>query len=197
MTQTMTSQAPPSTRAATSAPPPATPSTDPARYIPPQSGLLSLVPSTWIPFIELARLDKPVGFLYLYFPCLAATFVAALLAKSKIPPSDLFVVNILLLASSVVMRVPDVHGTTSSTRNSTARSHALGSALLLVELSQLHLPTFSLCSWCSFSLDCRHSYHFGQQKLHGNRAFSSAYLSFWQPRSIRFPSGSPTIHKSS
>ena len=104
MTQTMTSQAPPSTRAATSAPPQATPSTDPARYIPPQSGLLSLVPSTWIPFIELARLDKPVGFLYLYFPCLAATFVAALLAKSTIPPSDLFVVNILLLASSVVMR---------------------------------------------------------------------------------------------
>ena len=56
------------------------------------------------PYIQLARLDKPVGVLYLYFPCLIGTLFAASLAQPVKSPSELFAVNITLLAISVVMR---------------------------------------------------------------------------------------------
>ena len=66
--------------------------------------ILATIPTTWAPFVELARLDKPIGILYLYIPCLASMLVVAILAKPAIPPGRLLAVSLRLLASSVLMR---------------------------------------------------------------------------------------------
>ena len=46
-------------------------------YSPPRTGIVSLLPSSWIPYAELARIDKPTGTYYLFFPCLFSTLLAA------------------------------------------------------------------------------------------------------------------------
>ncbi|MCJ1436773.1 Para-hydroxybenzoate--polyprenyltransferase, mitochondrial precursor (PHB:polyprenyltransferase) [Xylographa pallens] len=46
-------------------------------YTPPKTGLVSHLPSTWIPFAELMRLHKPAGYYASYFPLLIGTFFAA------------------------------------------------------------------------------------------------------------------------
>ena len=76
----------------------------PPQYSPTRSRISLYLPAAWVPFIELTRLDKPVGFLYLYFPCLASTLVAALVAKPTTSLGNLSIVNILLFFSSVAMR---------------------------------------------------------------------------------------------
>ena len=73
-------------------------------YRPPQSGLLSLLPKTVIPYAELIRLDKPTGTYYLFFPCLFSTLLAAPLAT---PPASLFTVvgtSILFFTGALIMR---------------------------------------------------------------------------------------------
>lgn len=79
-------------------------STQAPKYGANRSGIVTIAPSSWAPFIELARLDKPIGILYLYFPCLASMLVVALLAKPAVRPGKLLTVNLLLFASSIVMR---------------------------------------------------------------------------------------------
>ncbi|KAL8701743.1 MAG: hypothetical protein Q9201_004746 [Fulgogasparrea decipioides] len=49
----------------------------PSDYQPPTTGLISYLPKSWIPYAELARLDKPAGTYYLFFPCLFSTLMAA------------------------------------------------------------------------------------------------------------------------
>ena len=46
-------------------------------YETPQTGLISYLPQTWIPYAELMRLDKPAGTYYLFFPCLFSALLAA------------------------------------------------------------------------------------------------------------------------
>ena len=46
-------------------------------YEVPQTGFISYLPQTWIPYAELMRLDKPAGTYYLFFPCLFSTLLAA------------------------------------------------------------------------------------------------------------------------
>ncbi|KAI0479407.1 4-hydroxybenzoate polyprenyl transferase [Xylariaceae sp. FL0804] len=52
----------------------------PAPYSPPTTGVLARLPPSWVPYGELARLDKPAGVYYLFFPCLHSTLLAAPLA---------------------------------------------------------------------------------------------------------------------
>ncbi|KAJ5460895.1 4-hydroxybenzoate polyprenyltransferase [Penicillium daleae] len=49
-------------------------------YVPPQTGLVALLPKSWIPYAELVRLDKPTGTYYLFFPTLFSTLLAAPMA---------------------------------------------------------------------------------------------------------------------
>ncbi|KAK4040476.1 UbiA prenyltransferase family-domain-containing protein [Parachaetomium inaequale] len=83
----------------------ATPSAPaPQAYTPPQTGLLSVLPRSWVPYAELIRLDKPTGSYYLYFPCIFSTLLAAPLALPMAPPLTVLGTSLLFLAGAVVMR---------------------------------------------------------------------------------------------
>ena len=73
-------------------------------YTPPQTGLLSVLPRSWVPYAELIRLDKPTGSYYLYFPCIFSTLLAAPLALPMTPPLTVLGTSLLFLAGAVVMR---------------------------------------------------------------------------------------------
>ena len=55
-------------------------------YETPQTGLISYLPQTWIPYAELMRLDKPAGTYYLFFPCLFSALLAASYTASGLTP---------------------------------------------------------------------------------------------------------------
>lgn len=50
-------------------------------YSPPKSGLLSYLPRAWVPFAELARIDKPTGIYLFYMPHLFGTLYAACIVQ--------------------------------------------------------------------------------------------------------------------
>ncbi|KAK4667009.1 Para-hydroxybenzoate--polyprenyltransferase, mitochondrial precursor (PHB:polyprenyltransferase) [Podospora pseudopauciseta] len=78
------------------------PSPPPQIYTPPSTGLLSLLPPSWVPYAELIRLDKPAGTYYLYLPCLFSTLLAAPLSHS--PPSTVLTYSLLFLSGAIIMR---------------------------------------------------------------------------------------------
>lgn len=80
-------------------PPPA-----PAVYEPPNTGLLALLPSSWVPYAELIRLDKPAGTYYLFFPCLFSTLMAAPLATPMASPGSVIGTTALFFAGALIMR---------------------------------------------------------------------------------------------
>jgi 4-hydroxybenzoate polyprenyltransferase len=74
------------------------------RYVPPQSGLLSLLPRSIVPYAELIRLDKPAGTYYLFLPCLFSTLLAAPLADPIAAPSTVLATSALFFTGALVMR---------------------------------------------------------------------------------------------
>lgn len=93
-----------SVAATTPSPTPTSAPVTPPPYTPPQTGLLSLLPASWVPYAELIRLDKPTGSYYLYFPCIFSTLLAAPLATPMAPPLTVLGTSLLFLAGAVVMR---------------------------------------------------------------------------------------------
>ena len=83
-----------------SSPPPA----PPAVYELPKTGLLALLPSPWVPYAELIRLDKPAGTYYLFFPCLFSTLMAAPLAAPMASPGSVIGTSALFFAGALIMR---------------------------------------------------------------------------------------------
>ncbi|RDW82031.1 hypothetical protein BP6252_03143 [Coleophoma cylindrospora] len=73
-------------------------------YTPPTTGMLSLLPSSWVPYAELLRLDKPVGSYYLFFPCVFSTLLAAPLAVPMVSPSTVVGTSLLFFSGAVIMR---------------------------------------------------------------------------------------------
>ncbi|KXX80675.1 4-hydroxybenzoate polyprenyltransferase, mitochondrial [Madurella mycetomatis] len=73
-------------------------------YSPPRTGLLSILPPSWVPYAELIRIDKPTGSYYLFFPCLFSTLLAAPLATPMAPPTTVLGTSLLFLTGAVVMR---------------------------------------------------------------------------------------------
>ena len=73
-------------------------------YEPPKTGLLSILPASWVPYAELIRLDKPTGAYYLYFPCLFSTLLAAPLAVPIASPLSVFGTSLLFFGGALVMR---------------------------------------------------------------------------------------------
>ena len=71
-------------------------------YQRPQTGLLSHLPMSWVPFAELVRLDKPTGTYYLFFPCLFSTLLAADYAGAT--PWTVMTTSMLFAAGALVMR---------------------------------------------------------------------------------------------
>ena len=76
----------------------------PTLYQPPRTGSISRLPSSWIPYAELIRLDKPAGTYYLYFPCLFSTLLAAPLASPVSTPLQVVSTGALFFAGALIMR---------------------------------------------------------------------------------------------
>ena len=53
-------------------------------YQPPQTGFLSYLPATWVPYAELIRVTKPCGTYYFYYPFLFGTLFAACLSPATV-----------------------------------------------------------------------------------------------------------------
>lgn len=75
-----------------------------AVYEPPKTGILSILPSPWVPYAELIRLDKPTGAYYLFFPCLFSTLLAAPLAMPIATPLSVIGTSLLFLSGALIMR---------------------------------------------------------------------------------------------
>ncbi len=73
-------------------------------YIPPTSGILSLLPASWVPYAELLRLDKPTGTWYLFLPCLFGTLLAGAATEPVTAPAAVAGTGALFLAGALVMR---------------------------------------------------------------------------------------------
>lgn len=73
-------------------------------YQPPKSGLLSVIPVSWVPYAELIRIDKPTGTYYLYFPCLFSTLMAAPLATPMASVSSVVGTSLLFFSGALIMR---------------------------------------------------------------------------------------------
>jgi 4-hydroxybenzoate polyprenyltransferase len=73
-------------------------------YKPPETGLISKLPSSWIPYAELIRLDKPAGTYYLYMPCLFSTLLAAPLAEPMASPVNVISTATLFFTGAIIMR---------------------------------------------------------------------------------------------
>ncbi|KAK3387267.1 4-hydroxybenzoate polyprenyl transferase [Podospora didyma] len=82
-------------------PPSSSPPT-PAPYSPPTTGLLSLLPASWVPYAELVRIDKPTGAYYLFFPCLWSTLMAAPMVGAS--PLAVVGTSLLFFSGALVMR---------------------------------------------------------------------------------------------
>ena len=78
------------------------PAGKPSDYRPPDVGLVSFLPASWIPYAELARLDKPTGTYYLFFPCLFSTLMAA--SYTHAPPLAVLETSILFFTGALIMR---------------------------------------------------------------------------------------------
>ncbi|KAI1275727.1 4-hydroxybenzoate polyprenyl transferase family protein [Xylaria sp. FL0933] len=76
----------------------------PEPYSPPTTGLLSRLPSSWIPYAELMRIDKPAGTIYLFFPCLFSTLLAAPLTTPMASPLSVLGTSALFFSGALIMR---------------------------------------------------------------------------------------------
>ncbi|KAF2086036.1 para-hydroxybenzoate-polyprenyltransferase Coq2, partial [Saccharata proteae CBS 121410] len=74
------------------------------QYAPPKTGLLSHLPTPLIPYAELIRLDKPVGTLYLFLPCLFSTLLGAPLTHPITPPITVLSTTLLFASGALLMR---------------------------------------------------------------------------------------------
>ncbi|KAH7134815.1 UbiA prenyltransferase family-domain-containing protein [Dactylonectria estremocensis] len=73
-------------------------------YQPPKSGILSMIPASWVPYAELIRLDKPAGTNYLFFPCLFSTLMAAPMAIPMASPGSVIGTSLLFFSGALIMR---------------------------------------------------------------------------------------------
>ena len=76
----------------------------PTTYTPPRIGIIAQLPSSWIPYAELIRFDKPAGTYYLFFPCLFSTLLAAPLALPVASITDVISTGALFFVGAVIMR---------------------------------------------------------------------------------------------
>lgn len=73
-------------------------------YKDPTNGILARVPSSWIPYCQLMRLDRPGGFYAYYFPYIIGLAYAACVAPTPPPIRRLLELAVLFLPFNVLMR---------------------------------------------------------------------------------------------
>ena len=60
--------------------------------------------SRWRPYVELARIEKPIGIANFYLPALFGTQVAAILKSPVVHPYELIHANLILLLEAAIIR---------------------------------------------------------------------------------------------
>lgn len=68
------------------------------------AGILALLPKSIVPYVELARYDKPAGAYYLFFPCLFSTLLAAPYPTAIVEPVQVISTSLLFFAGALIMR---------------------------------------------------------------------------------------------
>lgn len=63
-----------------------------------------MLPSSWVPYAELVRLDKPVGTYYLLFPCVFSTLLAAPMTSPMTSPGTVLATSLLFASGALIMR---------------------------------------------------------------------------------------------
>lgn len=71
---------------------------------PPVRGVLSLLPSSWVPYAELTRIHKPVGVVVIYLPYLLGAFFGAITTSTPSSPKVMVLTSTKLLAASFILR---------------------------------------------------------------------------------------------
>ena len=71
-------------------------------YQAPETGFVSYLPTAWMPYAELTRLDKPAGTYYLFFPCLFSTLLAA--SYTTAAPVPVFMTSLCFFSGALIMR---------------------------------------------------------------------------------------------
>lgn len=81
------------------------PTTQPGSYKPPTSGFNSKLPSSWVPYAELMRLERPAGLYAFYFPYLIGLAYAACIGEPDPPsPARVCVLGALFLVWNIILR---------------------------------------------------------------------------------------------
>ncbi|KAJ8133449.1 hypothetical protein O1611_g162 [Lasiodiplodia mahajangana] len=73
------------------------------QYVPPVSGILSYFPASWVPFGELARIDRPTGIYLFYLPHLFGTLYATG-TSNQVSLLDIVYKNAILFAGTISFR---------------------------------------------------------------------------------------------
>lgn len=73
-------------------------------YRTPTKGFISYLPKSWIPYAELARLDKPTGTVYLWLPCAFSTLLAGSMTSPVMGFGDVHGTAALFLVGAFIMR---------------------------------------------------------------------------------------------
>ncbi|KAJ5088500.1 UbiA prenyltransferase [Penicillium angulare] len=76
----------------------------PPQYSHPTRGILACLPSTWVPYAELIRLNKPTGVLNIHFPYLFGALYGVWLSGPRLEIGIVLARMLLLLATSFVLR---------------------------------------------------------------------------------------------
>ena len=84
--------------------PPQDPPNSLPRYTPPSKGHLSLLPTSWIPYAELMRLDRPAGLYAFYVPYLIGLSYAACLVFPIPSLEHLLTYSTVFLVGSTILR---------------------------------------------------------------------------------------------
>lgn len=73
-------------------------------YEQPKTGILSVLPKSWVPYAELIRLDKPTGTYYLFFPCMFSTLMAAPMVAPMASIPTVVGTTALFFTGALIMR---------------------------------------------------------------------------------------------
>ncbi|KAI1166561.1 UbiA-domain-containing protein [Nemania serpens] len=73
-------------------------------YSDPTTGILSKLPSPWVPYAQLMRIDRPGGLYAFYFPYLIGLIYSACIASPTPDPSSLLFLAAILLPFNIVLR---------------------------------------------------------------------------------------------
>lgn len=81
------------------------PTVEPSSYKPPTSGFNSKIPSAWVPYAELMRIERPAGLYAFYFPYLIGLSYAACIAEPGVSSvKHISVLSAVFLVWSMILR---------------------------------------------------------------------------------------------